>query len=118
MQRNNFFIYTTKAVTVGATTTTTATIAIGNHRFFVDKVTGCTTTPANITLLITVSNMNQDLSNGVLPWADIIGTAQRPSIIPSGTLVFDAGQDIEISITNSGAAQTTYINFIGYKIRQ
>lgn len=119
MERNDFFIYAISPTAVAGTGTAIATIRIGAERFFVDKITGFATTTANISLLVKLTNRNQDLSSTSIPFDMMVGTAQRPSIIPSGTLIFDVNQNVDITINNAGVgSDTVYLAFIGYKIRQ
>lgn len=115
--QNQFFVYSTGAVVFAGAGTMTGTVRVGSERFYVDKITGSAQTAANITLLIKQVNKNADIFNVALPLNDIIGTAQLPSIVPSGTLIFDANQNIDVIITSTGADTGVRINFIGWKIR-
>lgn len=119
LKKYEFFIYAIAPTTVGASSSEIATIRIGANKFLVEKLTGSATSPDNISILIKITNQNKDLSNTSILFNDLIGSAQRPSIIPAGTLIFDENQNIDLLISNtSGSSNTVSIAFIGYKIRE
>jgi hypothetical protein len=86
-----------------------------NEDFRVKKITGsCSVSALTVLVQITITQNSRTLSNQVVPFNDLVGTAQLPSFIEN--LIFPARTNVNITIVNNGAAQNVSITFIGEKL--
>lgn len=120
-----WFSFTTGAVAIPASGATgnpvISTIRIQGNDFEVLKFTGSALLSsgaaggAYVLVKITLTNRNEDLVSVAVPFNDIIGTAQLPSIVSN--LQFEANTNIDITLSNSNAlVNTVSVTFIGHKI--
>jgi hypothetical protein len=122
--RAEHFTYASGRIAIaGATTTNGAvTFRVGNESFRVKKITGFANNTAtgatianDVSLRINITTKNRQLSNVIVPFSDIVGTAQLPSYIEN--LVFDNNTDITIDVQNANLNAGTFsVSFIGDKL--
>lgn len=116
MFRKEFFSYSTGNVSHANGATVVSTIRVGDQDFEVKKFTGaCATTAVGVTVKITITTKNKDITSVAVPYADLVGTAQLPSKVEN--LVFERNANVDVSIYNgSGGLQNISLTFIGNKL--
>ncbi len=111
-----FFVYSTGAVSVGASATVVSTIQISAEADF--ECTKLIARPTNWSFTIQI----QDSTTQKL-WFDraihaetILGTAQRPFILPIPRMIRGNAAVTVTLVDQSGIAQTIWVNLIGHKV--
>ena len=113
---NEFYIYTIDRISLPSSSSLTKSIRIGAEKFNVMYINGYATNGDNLKLNIKITNRGKVLMNNNVLFSSIVGTAQRPFILPA-PLKLDENSDIEITFTDlSGSNQTIDLALIGLKI--
>jgi hypothetical protein len=107
--------YTTglMAIPAAAALTKLTSLLINSNDFDVTKIKGESPLAANITLQFILTNKTQQIMSINIPFNDIVGSAQLPNYIKN--LRLEAGTQLDIYYTNSGAATTGAITLEGLK---
>ena len=116
MRAQHFVLSTGRQVIAGGGTQATQTISTGLEKFRIKKLTGFCSVQANdMRVRLTITKENRQMSNVLVPFADLIGTAQLPSFIEN--LEIEGNSQITIDLQNDNVLPQTYsITFIGEKL--
>lgn len=126
MPSRDFFIFSAEFLPLGASASATVRISIqADSHFELIELTGDVKTAdtvetvvadPSITLLILDEGSGRQLFDRAQIWSNLIGTAQRPFILPQPK-TFRANSTIAITATElSGNARRVRISLIGYKL--
>ena len=121
MNKSSFvFIYGLDrfAIGAGSGTSVTKTINLGSHDFWIYYINGKATDGDALKVQLTISNEGEQLSNVSVLFNSIVGTAQRPFILPE-PLILPVNSTLEMVFTNLSASAQTAVDvaLIGLKKR-
>ena len=126
MASRDFFIYTAEFLPLNANATATVRIPIQSDSMFqLTEITGAVkaadsdevviAAPA-ITLTLLDEGSGRLLFDRAVEWSNVIGTAQRPFVLPQFKLL-PANATLNVTVSSLiGSARRVRISFVGYKI--
>lgn len=112
-----FFIFSVPAFTLSGNGTNTVTVNIASTEFWIYYINGHATDGDSVDVKPTISTEGEQLSNGTVLFNSIVGTAQRPFILPE-PLILPVRATLLLEFTNRlGSSNIVDIALVGLKKR-